>query len=72
MPPLRPGVWVHWGDAGTPAERAKGPDIVCTTGMVADVVRNVVGDHYTIGQLMGEGVDPHIYDPTPADARALE
>src|SRR5215468_1348746 len=52
--------------------RAKGPDIVCTTGMVADVVRNVAGDRYTIGQLMGEGVDPHIYDPTPADARALE
>src|SRR5262245_25068144 len=52
--------------------REKGPDIVCTTGMVADVVRNVVGERYTVGQLMGEGVDPHLYESTPGDARQLE
>src|SRR5262245_33433872 len=51
--------------------RVQGPDIVCTTGMVADVVRNVVGERYTVGQLMGEGVDPHLYQETPGDARQL-
>jgi manganese/zinc/iron transport system substrate-binding protein len=54
------------------AGRVKGPDIVCTTGMVADVVRNVVGERYTVGQLMGEGVDPHLYESTPGDARQLD
>jgi manganese/zinc/iron transport system substrate-binding protein len=49
----------------------KGPDILCTTNDVADVVRQVAGEHQTVGVLMGEGVDPHTYDPTPADARAL-
>ncbi len=50
----------------------KGPDIVCTTGMVADVVRTVAGDRFTVGQLMGADVDPHQYESTPADARQLD
>src|SRR5262245_59778048 len=49
----------------------KGPDIVCTTGMVADVVRNVAGERYTVGALMAAGVDPHLYEPRPGDARQL-
>jgi manganese/zinc/iron transport system substrate-binding protein len=52
--------------------KAKGPDIVCTTGMVADVVRNVAGEHFTVGQLMAADVDPHLYESTPGDARQLD
>jgi manganese/zinc/iron transport system substrate-binding protein len=50
----------------------KGPTAVCTTGMVADVVRNVAGKHFEVVQLMGEGVDPHKYESSPADASALK
>lgn len=47
------------------------PAIVCTTGMVADIVRNVVGDEFEVVQLMGDGVDPHLYKPAPGDMKAL-
>ncbi|QDU64595.1 Periplasmic zinc-binding protein TroA precursor [Planctomycetes bacterium Pan216] len=45
--------------------------IACTTGMVADVVREVGGDHVEVEQLMGEGVDPHLYKTSPGDIRKL-
>lgn len=45
--------------------------IVCTTGMVADIVRQVVGDRYEVIGLMGEGVDPHLYKPTTRDTAKL-
>lgn len=46
--------------------------VACTTGMVADVVREVGGPHVEILQLMGEGVDPHLYKASPGDVRILE
>ncbi|MEE2912285.1 MAG: zinc ABC transporter substrate-binding protein [Planctomycetota bacterium] len=45
--------------------------IVTTTGMVADIVRQVVGERGSVTALMGEGVDPHLYKPTAADAKAI-
>jgi manganese/zinc/iron transport system substrate-binding protein len=45
--------------------------IVATTGMVADIVEQVVGVHGHIDSLMGEGVDPHLYKPTASDARNI-
>lgn len=47
------------------------PRIVCTTGMVADVVRHIAGPHAQVVALMGEGVDPHLYKPSPGDVRLL-
>jgi manganese/zinc/iron transport system substrate-binding protein len=45
--------------------------VVCTTGMVADLVKNVGGPHVEITTLMGAGVDPHLYNASPADVAAL-
>lgn len=45
--------------------------VVATTGMVADVVRNVAGDRGQVKSVMGEGVDPHLYKPTRADVANL-
>lgn len=45
--------------------------IVATTGMVADITRQVLGNHGKVNSLMGEGIDPHLYKPTAADARAI-
>ena len=45
--------------------------IVATTGMVADLVRHVGGDRVEVEALMGEGVDPHLYNPTRDDALKL-
>ena len=46
-------------------------DIVTTTGMVRDIVRAVVGDNGEVSNLMGEGVDPHLYNPTRNDVVAM-
>ncbi len=46
-------------------------EAVCTTGMVADVVRNIGGERVQVAALMGEGVDPHLYKASPADVRLL-
>lgn len=37
--------------------------VVATTGMVADLVRNVAGDRARVDGLMGPGIDPHLYKP---------
>jgi manganese/zinc/iron transport system substrate-binding protein len=46
-------------------------EVVCTTGMVADLVRNVGGEHVRVTTLMGPGVDPHLYKSSPADVGHL-
>lgn len=38
---------------------------VCTTGMVADMVRRIGGDRVAVDQIMGEGIDPHLFKATP-------
>lgn len=54
-----------------PASAAGPVQVVATTGMVADAVRAVGGDRVQVTQLMGEGVDPHLYKVAPGDIRAL-
>ncbi|MYF92677.1 MAG: manganese transporter, partial [Gemmatimonadetes bacterium] len=34
-------------------------EVVCTTGMVADLARNIGGDRISVVGMMGPGVDPH-------------
>lgn len=41
--------------------------LVTTTGMIADIARRLVGDEFQVVQLMGDGVDPHLYKPTRDD-----
>jgi manganese/zinc/iron transport system substrate-binding protein len=45
--------------------------VVATTAMVADLARRVGGPDATVDQLMGPGVDPHLYRPTPSDLARL-
>jgi manganese/zinc/iron transport system substrate-binding protein len=46
--------------------------VVCTTGMVADMVKRVGGEHVTVTPLMGAGVDPHLYKASPGDVQLLQ
>jgi manganese/zinc/iron transport system substrate-binding protein len=56
------------GKAGTgAASEYKGEypiQAIGTVGMVADIVRNVAGEHAEVSQIMGAGVDPHLYRAT--------
>jgi manganese/zinc/iron transport system substrate-binding protein len=55
----------------TAASLAAPLDIVATTGMVADIARHVAGDRATVVNIMGEGVDPHLYKPVASDVRRI-
>lgn len=53
------------------APRTGRPRVVATTTVVADLVRQVAGDHVTVDCLMAAGIDPHSYKATPRDADRL-
>ena len=44
---------------------------VATVGMVAELVRNVGGEHVKVTQMMGSGIDPHLYKSTRDDVQML-
>ncbi|MFW6336386.1 MAG: metal ABC transporter solute-binding protein, Zn/Mn family [Phycisphaeraceae bacterium] len=59
------------------APTSAGPDdrpytIVTTTGMIADIAKQVAGEHAEVSNLIGEGVDPHLFTPTRSDVIALQ
>lgn len=68
------GVWGFSslsGGQGTPREAGGRLTAVCTTGMVADAVSRVGGDHVQVTALMGPGVDPHLYKASQGDISRL-
>ncbi len=63
---------VSGGAAACEPSGGAGPlKVVATTGMIADAARNVAGERAQVTALMGEGVDPHLYKASPADARLM-
>lgn len=44
---------------------------VASFTVIADMVRTVGGDHVAVTSLIGPDGDPHVYEPSPADAQAL-
>ncbi|HSK87670.1 MAG TPA: zinc ABC transporter substrate-binding protein, partial [Anaerolineales bacterium] len=47
-------------------------NIVTTTGMIADITKNVGGDRVQVAALMGPGVDPHLYKASEGDVQRLQ
>lgn len=47
------------------------PKILCTTQMIAEPVRKLLPPEFQVEHLMGSGVDPHLYKPTPEDLRKI-
>ncbi|MBI5683830.1 MAG: zinc ABC transporter substrate-binding protein [Verrucomicrobia bacterium] len=45
--------------------------VVCTIGMITDIVKTVGGDRVEVEGLMGPGVDPHLYKASEGDVRKL-
>ncbi len=45
--------------------------VVSTIGMITDIVKNVGGKRVEVTGMMGPGVDPHLYKPTPKDVQRL-
>jgi zinc/manganese transport system substrate-binding protein/manganese/iron transport system substrate-binding protein len=59
------------GGAGRATDGNAGLDVVATTPVVADFVRNVGGDRVHVVQILKPGVDPHDYEASPADIQAI-
>lgn len=57
--------------SSTPGANGATINIVTTTGMIADIAKNIGGDKVEVQALMGAGVDPHLYKATPGDIRKL-
>jgi manganese/zinc/iron transport system substrate-binding protein len=47
-------------------------NVVATTGMIGDIVKNVGGDYVEVISLMGPGVDPHLYKASEGDVQRLQ
>ena len=47
-------------------------NVVTTTGMIGDIVKNVGGDYVEVISLMGPGVDPHLYKASEGDVTRLQ
>ncbi len=45
--------------------------VVATFTILGDMVKNVGGEHVALTTLVGPDGDPHVFEPTPADAGAL-
>jgi zinc/manganese transport system substrate-binding protein/manganese/iron transport system substrate-binding protein len=59
------------GPSGGPPSDDKKLDVVATTTVFADIVRNVAGDRATVVSIVPAGAGPEDYEPKPDDARKL-
>ena len=47
------------------------PVVASTASMIWDMAKNIGGDHFDHQMIVPIGGDPHIYEPTPSDARLV-
>jgi zinc/manganese transport system substrate-binding protein len=52
--------------------QARPIEAVASFTVIADMVQNVGGERVHVTSLIGANGDPHVYEPTPADAQALK
>ena len=45
--------------------------VLTTASIFADMAENIAGDQFDIRTIVPIGGDPHIYEPTPADAQLI-
>lgn len=65
-------LWSCGHDSTQSSVESNKPKVVATTGMVADLVKNIGGDSIEVTALMGPGVDPHLYKATQGDLANLQ
>lgn len=55
----------------TQSQTATIQHVVATTTMLADLTKQIAGDHVVVQGLMGTGVDPHLYKASAGDVRTM-
>lgn len=51
--------------------QADKPSVVATTSVLCDLTKTIAQETIDLTCLVDAGSDPHVYEPTPADARAI-
>ncbi len=69
-------VWLAIASCDKPAAQSSAPRItplkvVATIGMAGDMAANIGGSRVVVTNIMGEGIDPHLYKASPGDVRLL-
>jgi manganese/zinc/iron transport system substrate-binding protein len=59
------------GESQLPISERK-VNVVTTTGMIADIAKNIGGERVQVIALMGPGVDPHLYKASEGDVIRLQ
>ena len=59
------------GDAGDATHRSGAPTVVVTTGILGDMVSEVVGDRAEVTVVLPAGVDPHDFEPSAKQVAEL-
>jgi zinc/manganese transport system substrate-binding protein len=54
-----------------PAQAADRLNVVASFSILGDFVRNVGGSNVNVTTLVGPDSDPHVYEPTPSDAKKV-
>lgn len=47
------------------------PRVLATTTFIADMAKNIAGEHANVESMMPIGGDPHLYDPVPGDGKKI-
>lgn len=55
----------------SPLSMAKTVNVVASFTVLADIVKQVGGEHVSVTSLVGPDGDPHTFEPTPQDSQAL-
>jgi manganese/iron transport system substrate-binding protein len=59
-------------DTSPNAASGTGPKVVATHSVLCDMVNKIAQETVNLTCLVKAGMDPHVYEPTPSDRKALE
>lgn len=68
-------IWMGWlagcATQKSPVQSGDRPRVLAVETFLADMAQNVAGERLKVGALMPIGLDPHAFQPTPADVAKI-
>lgn len=58
--------------SSSPVATQTGPKVVATTTVICDIAKQIAADTVNLICPIKPGTDPHVYEPTPEDRKAIE
>jgi len=70
MPSIKYILIFAWCTVAVSVHSQDKPKVLSTASMMNDMAKNIGGEHFSYQVIVPIGSDPHLYEPTPRDARA--